>query len=150
MHLISKNRIKILKSKSNFSFLIKQSKKYNCFSLSFLQNKKKIFLRNYHIGHNQQESDDSTDLYEQIKNLEIEAEKGDSDSLNKLGSIYLFGKGIEKDINKGIEYLTLAAKGENHIAMNTLGNYYSEQNDQKSLEYYQKAAELGEYKKKLF
>ncbi len=65
-----------------------------------------------------------------------------------LGAIYLEGKGIKKNIKKGIELLQQSANNGYIEAQYYLGIYYNsgvfvEKNIKKSVEYYQKAADQG-------
>ena len=49
---------------------------------------------------------------------------GDTDALNHIAMLNLFGKGVEKNINKAINLYKIAAEENNSQAQNNLGNFY--------------------------
>ena len=51
-------------------------------------------------------------------------EKGDADAQVGLGMLYMTGQGVEKDINRAIEWFRLAAAQGNRFAQNKLGEQY--------------------------
>ncbi len=83
-----------------------------------------------------------------LKIIQPLAEKGDARALNRLGSMYQMGRGVEKDPKKGIElYLKSAAKG-NAEAYNNMGISYLagegvEYDMAKALSWFEKGAAKG-------
>ncbi len=77
----------------------------------------------------------------------IEA-NGDIEAKYYYGKLYMDGKGVEKDVQKGVHYLTMAALNGMAAAQFEMGNAYSKgegvtQNSEKAFDYYRKAAEQG-------
>ncbi len=76
-------------------------------------------------------------------------------AMRGLGYMYLDGKAVERDIEKGVEWYTKAADLGDISAMNNLGNLYKtgeevvrdgekvEQDGEKAIEWYTKAADSG-------
>lgn len=76
------------------------------------------------------------------------AEVGDSLGMNNLAWMYQNGYGVEKDVDKAIDWYLMSAYLGNDQAMINLGNLYEfsegvKQNDSKAFLWYQQAAELG-------
>ena len=71
---------------------------------------------------------------------------GNISALNTLGLLYLNGiHPVKKDINKAIEYFTIASTHNYAYSYNNLGKIYENKKDyKKAFEYYQKSATLGE------
>ena len=67
-------------------------------------------------------------------------------AINMLGLLYLNGTyPVKKDINKAIEYFTIASNNDYAYAYNNLGKIYESKKDyKKAFEYYQKSSILGE------
>lgn len=67
-------------------------------------------------------------------------------AINMLGLLYLNGTyPAKKDINKAIEYFTIASNNNYAYAYNNLGKTYENKKDyKKAFEYYQKSSMLGE------
>ena len=91
------------------------------------------------------------DLYENDKDeeafllFESLAKEDYTPGLNAYGFMLLEGKGTQKNVLKGIQYLDSAAN-RNHInALKNLGDYYyDEEKWEKALEYYKRSEQLGE------
>ena len=84
-----------------------------------------------------------------IKNIEYEAEQGSVEALVKLGRIYLYGMGVEKDFKLAHNYFVRAAKQESADAYSYLAYTYAmglgvEQTDEKVITYFNKANDLGD------
>ena len=78
----------------------------------------------------------------------IEIGKPNSDAAYILGTLYLDGDLIEKDLKKADYYISLAANLNHPAAIKSIGDgYYTgdirKKDIKKSLEYYEKAAKLG-------
>ena len=78
----------------------------------------------------------------------IEKQKKDIDDLYDLGCKYLYGIGMPKDIDIGIEYLRKAAEQGHSKAQYSLGVMYAQgekvkQDFSKAAEWFSKAAEQG-------
>lgn len=63
-----------------------------------------------------------------IKNLEIAAENGNDFAEYQLGKLYLYGKEVDRDYEKAMEYLTSAAEHGNPYAKQLLHNLKSNRN----------------------
>ncbi len=63
-----------------------------------------------------------------IKNLEIAAENGNDFAEYQLGKLYLYGKEVDRDYEKAMEYLTSAAEHGNPYAKQLLHNIKSGRN----------------------
>lgn len=76
------------------------------------------------------------------------AQQGDVVAMSLLGDKYLKGDGVEKDIKKGIAWLTNAADKGNSLAQQSLGYTYlfesTIQNDSKAFFWFKKSAEQGD------
>ena len=84
-----------------------------------------------------------------IKNIEYEAEQGSVEALVKLGRIYLYGMGVEKDFKLAHSYFVRAAKQESADAYSYLAYTYAlglgvEQTDEKVITYFNKANDIGD------
>lgn len=92
----------------------------------------------------------SLEKYEDALSLYLKAiSLGDSPALNNLAIMYFQGKGVDKDINLGIELYKKAVALKNTTAMNNLGKIYlfGEGVDvdlQKAKVLYQESARLGD------
>ncbi|MCC8151697.1 MAG: AAA family ATPase, partial [Lachnospiraceae bacterium] len=79
--------------------------------------------------------------------LELLAASGDISAMNRLGDMYHYGLGVERDYAISKEWIRKAAEHGNAEAMNRLGNMYFERksgNDYATArEWYEKAAENG-------
>jgi TPR repeat protein len=76
------------------------------------------------------------------------AEKGYSDSQAKVGGFYVLGDGIDVDYEKAAFWFERAAKQDNPVALNDLGNMFGaglffEKDEEKAIALYKLAAELG-------
>ena len=84
-----------------------------------------------------------------IKNIEFDAEQGNSDALVKLGRIYLSGIGVDADYKKAHNYFVRAAREQNGEALAYLAYTYAlglgvEKNDEKVVAFFEKASKLGD------
>ncbi len=84
-----------------------------------------------------------------IKNIEYEAEQGSVEALVKLGRIYLYGMGVEKDFKLAHNYFVRAAKQDSADAYSYLAYTYAmglgvEKTDEKVITYFNKANDLGD------
>ncbi len=73
------------------------------------------------------------------------AQQGFAEAEHSLGHLFLEGKGVEQDINKGIDLIAKAANQDLAIAQYNLGVFYREgelvqQNFQKAFDWFQKSA----------
>jgi len=84
--------------------------------------------------------------------LKRRADAGDAVAQNNLGNIYLYGNeelNVSVDLDKGIEYLNMAAEQDQVNAMTTIGwNYFlgdkgAEQNNEEAIYWNKRASELG-------
>ena len=84
--------------------------------------------------------------------LKKRADAGDAVAQNNLGHIYLYGNeelNVSIDLDKGIEYLNMAAEQDQVNAMTTIGwNYFlgdkgAEQNNEEAIYWNKRASELG-------
>lgn len=76
------------------------------------------------------------------------AKRGDHRAMYALGSMYVAGQGVEKDLKKAFDLFKEAAQNGRADAMHKLGIMYEEgvgtkQNIKKAIRYYQKSAKLG-------
>lgn len=76
------------------------------------------------------------------------AEKGEADGQNGLGLLHMSGQGVEKDINRAIEWFRLAAAQGNSFAQNKLGEQYKigegvERDYAQALKWFQLSAAQG-------
>lgn len=76
------------------------------------------------------------------------AENGDRIAQEKIGTAYLKGKSVEKDVSKALEYFEKAAENGSGFAYYQIGKAYEKgngraQNIDTALDYYEKSAELG-------
>ena len=80
--------------------------------------------------------------------LQKTAELGNADAQFKLGSMYLLGQGVPRDMSKAAQWFQKAAEQGHADAQFNLGNAYAiglgiERNPVKGAQWYQKAAEQG-------
>ena len=68
------------------------------------------------------------DVLRAIKNLEIAAKNGNDFAEYQLGKLYLYGKEVDRDYEKAMEYLTSAAEHGNPYAKQLLHNLKSNRN----------------------
>ena len=68
------------------------------------------------------------DILRAIKNLEIAAESGNAHAEYLLGKLYLFGKEIQQDYDKALEYLTASADHGNQYAKQLLNSLKNNRN----------------------
>ena len=61
---------------------------------------------------------------EDIQQIQIEAQSGDSDALMRLGMLYQLGRGVEQNMEKGFEYIMQAAVQGNPDAISLLSMCY--------------------------
>ena len=87
-----------------------------------------------------------------LLDLKSRADAGDAVAQNNLGHIYLYGNeelNVSVDLDKGIEYLNMAAEQDQVNAMTTIGwNYFlgdkgAEQNNEEAIYWNKRASELG-------
>lgn len=87
-----------------------------------------------------------------LLDLKRRADAGDAVAQNNLGHIYLYGNeklNVSIDLDKGIEYLNMAAEQDQVNAMTTIGwNYFlgdkgAEQNNEEAIYWNKRASELG-------
>lgn len=76
------------------------------------------------------------------------AEQGDPDAQNKIGKLYYYGHGVQKDHSEAAKWLRKAAEQNNPEAQYTLGYMYSSgegvpRDWQEAIKWYQKAYEQG-------
>ncbi len=124
-------------SSINLKFIISETDINN--KLISVQDKSKYYNLTRTIKHDDKNfnSDISRDYYLIIKNvIENSSDKSNIDNLVKLSEtglissslflsyIYLHGVYVEKDIDRGINYLTKAANAGDGFAANTLGSLY--------------------------
>ena len=74
--------------------------------------------------------------------------KGDLSAKAKLGQLYCLGRGIARDIIKGLALIRTSANADNFVGQNALGNCYAggwgvEQSYEEAVKWYRKAAEQG-------
>lgn len=106
-----------------------------------------------------QGSDGSKELYR----LKANAEKGDKAAIDvfydyaewgnaiaqeQIGELYIIGKGVSKDVARGVRWLTKAANNGNQDAMRSLASGYASdtfgtKDMQKAIYWYTKAADIG-------
>ncbi len=84
----------------------------------------------------------------QVTALISQAKKGDANAQTELGIKYLFGRGVEQDINKSSKWFREAAKQESAEAQYYLGviddmGLISTKNFKKAVKWYRKSAKLG-------
>ena len=77
-----------------------------------------------------------------------QAKKGDANAQTELGIKYLFGRGVEQDINKSSKWFREAAKQDSAEAQYYLGviddmGLVSTKNFKKAVKWYRKSAKLG-------
>ena len=80
--------------------------------------------------------------------LKALAEKGDAKAQNKLGEKYYYGRGVEKDYEKAINWYRKAGEQNHAEAQDKLGHMYEEgegveEDDERAVFWYRKAAEQG-------
>ncbi|HEX4415736.1 MAG TPA: protein kinase [Lacipirellulaceae bacterium] len=63
---------------------------------------------------------------EAVRLLRTSAEKGDRDSQDRLGGLYLNGKGVDKDYSEALKWLRRAADQGNKISQNSVGLMYDQ------------------------
>ena len=68
------------------------------------------------------------DVLRAIKNLEIAAENGNHFAEYQLGKLYLYGREVDRDYDKAMEYLTAAAEYGNQYATQLLHSVKSNRN----------------------
>lgn len=68
------------------------------------------------------------DILKAIRNFEIAAENGNDFAEYMLGKIYLYGKDVERDYDKAIDYLTASAEHGNQYAKQLLHSIKSNRN----------------------
>ena len=68
------------------------------------------------------------DVLRAIKNFEIAAENGNYFAEYQLGKLYLYGREIDRDYDKAMEYLTAAAEHGNQYAAQLLHSVKSNRN----------------------
>ena len=87
-----------------------------------------------------------------LSDLKRRADAGDAVAQNNLGHLYLYGNqeyNVSVDLDKGIEYLNMAAEQDQVNAMTTIGwNYFlgdkgAEQNNEEAIYWNKRASELG-------
>ena len=87
-----------------------------------------------------------------LLDLKRRADAGDAVAQNNLGNFYLYGNeelNVSIDLDKGIEYLNMAAEQDQVNAMTTIGwNYFlgdngAEQNDEEAIYWNKRASHLG-------
>ena len=74
------------------------------------------------------------------------AEAGNANAMNELGSVYVNGQGVERNIERGVGWYEKAAQSGSTAAMENLGSLYEngygvEQDYEKAEEWYRKGAE---------
>lgn len=74
---------------------------------------------------------DDENLREAIGYYQLASEKGFVPAFNNLGMMYFFGKGVDKNLTKAVEYLGQAAIGENKNAQFYLAMSLSQLDDKK-------------------
>lgn len=95
-----------------------------------------------------------TELYKEANYAEAAtcfekaASQGNAKAQCSLGTCYLKGQGVGKDLNKAIELYKLSAKKNNKLALYNLGQCYEkglgvEKDESYARNYYEKAAALG-------
>ena len=62
---------------------------------------------------------------EQVDVLKRECENGKSLSCTKLGTMYYFGKGVERDLDRSASYLKIACDGDHMRGCSNLGALYA-------------------------
>ena len=72
--------------------------------------------------------EDIKDILRAIKNFEIAAENGNHFAEYQLGKLYLYGREIDRDYDKAIDYLTAAAQHGNQYAEQLLHSIKSNKN----------------------
>ena len=72
--------------------------------------------------------EDIKDILRAIKNFEIAAENGNHFAEYQLGKLYLYGREIDRDYDKAIDYLTTAAQHGNQYAEQLLHSIKSNKN----------------------
>jgi hypothetical protein len=84
--------------------------------------------------------------------LKRQADAGDAIAQNNIGHLYLYGNeehNVSVDLDKGIEYLNMAAEQDQVNAMTTIGwNYFlggkgAEQNNEEAIYWNERASKLG-------
>ena len=90
---------------------------------------------------------------ERAESLIIQAKQGDLYCQNELGYCYLYGKGVQYDSEKAVEYFTMAADKGYKESQYELGVCYEKgrgvkQDKSKAIEWYKKAAAQGYEKAK--
>ena len=87
-----------------------------------------------------------------LSDLKRRADAGDAVAQNNLGHLYLYGNqeyNVSVDLDKGIEYLNMAAEQDQVNAMTTIGwNYFlggkgAEQNNEEAIYWNERASKLG-------
>ena len=87
-----------------------------------------------------------------LTDLKKRADAGDATAQNNLGHLYLYGNeeyNVSVDLDKGIEYLNMAAEQNQVNAMTTIGwNYFlgekgAEQNNEEAIYWNKRASDLG-------
>ena len=87
-----------------------------------------------------------------LSDLKRRADAGDAVAQNNLGHLYLYGNqeyNVSVDLDKGIEYLNMAAEQDQVNAMTTIGwNYFlgdkgAEQDNEEAIYWNKRASELG-------
>ena len=87
-----------------------------------------------------------------LSDLKRRADAGDAVAQNNLGHLYLYGNqeyNVSVDLDKGIEYLNMAAEQDQVNAMTTIGwNYFlgdkgAEQNNEEAIYWNKRASDLG-------
>ena len=89
---------------------------------------------------------------DELDDLKTLADSGDAVAQNDLGHTYLYGNeelNVSIDLDKGIEYLNMAAEQDQVNAMTTIGwNYFlgtngAEQNNEEAIYWNKRASDLG-------
>jgi antitoxin component YwqK of YwqJK toxin-antitoxin module len=83
-----------------------------------------------------------------LEALKALAEKGDAKAQNKLGEKYYYGRGVEKDYKKAINWYRKAAEQGNDSGQTMTGVMYRrgwgvEEDDEEAVKWFRKAAEQG-------
>ena len=86
---------------------------------------------------------------EKLNCFEKSAALGNADALASIGTMYLNGYGVKKDVNKARELLQKAVDAGSALALGALGVMYEsgtgvEKNYAKALKYFQRAADKGD------
>ncbi|MDE7414002.1 MAG: protein kinase [Muribaculaceae bacterium] len=87
---------------------------------------------------------------EAMKWLKLAAEKGKTSAYSSVGIMYRDGEGVEKDFSKAEEYFLKGAIAGNSYSAYLLGRLYGHYMNppqvEKSLQWYQKASDMGSYR----